>query len=386
MGFIGLLISNLLRNRRRTLLTLASVAVSLFLVSTLMTVLTELENPLETPESALRLVCRHRVSLANILPASHRGKIARVPGVEAVIGTMWFGGIYKDPKNFFAQFAVDTDRFFDVLADVRIPGDERQAFFQDKTGAIAGRNLAARFGWKTGDRIHLQGTFFDLDLDLILRGIYSGGSDDGTNLYFHWDYFNEGMKKTFGPRYDFTGFFTVRATSAAAVPEVARQIDALFRNSNAPTKTEGERTFVLSFLSTMGNIRLLVSGVCSVVILTIVLVAANTMALSIRERVREIGVLKALGFRTSHVLGLLLGESVLLALCGSLVGAVVSKILYSRFRIADITEGFIQSLRVTPGTLVVCVLIGILIGIVSAGLPAWRAARRPVIEALRDTG
>ncbi len=386
MKFMGLLLNNVLRNRRRTLLTVSSIAVALFLVCTLLAVLTELEHPPRTPESALRLVCRHRVSLANILPVSHRGKISEVPGVKAVIGSMWFGGVYRDPKNFFAQFAVDADQLFEVLDDLRIPDDQKKAFLSDKAGAIAGLNLAARFGWKIGDRIHLQGTYFEIDPDLTLRGIYSGGTDDATTLYFRWDYFNEAMKGTLRPLYDFTGFFTVRAESPDVVPAVARQIDAQFRNTRAPTKTESERAFVLGFLSTMGNIRALVTGICSVVLLTIILVAANTMAMSIRERVRETGILKALGFRTSHILGLLLGESVLLALGGSLLGAFGARLLYSRIRIAAITEGFIQSLRVTPLNLFLCAVIGTLIGLVSAGFPAWRAARRTVLDALRDVG
>ncbi len=386
MKLTGLLINNVLRNRRRTLLTVTSITVSLFLVSTLLTVLSELEDPPETPESALRLVCRHKVSLANILPASHRVKIARVPGVEGVIGELWFGGIYKDPQNFFAQFAVDTDRFFDVMADFRIPEIEKKAFIRDRTGAIAGNNLAARFGWKPGDRIHLLGTVFKLDLELTLRGIYSGGSDDGTTFFFHWDYFNEGMRRIFGPRYDFTGFFTIRARSAGEVAEIAQQVDALFRNSNAPTTTESEKAFVLNFFSMMGNVRLLVAGICSTVIFTIVLVAANTMAMSIRERVREIGIMKAVGFRTSHILFLLLAESVSLALGGALLGAFGAKFFYSRFRIAEITEGFIQSLRVTPETLLMCTVIGVFVGLVSAGLPAWHAARRRTADALREVG
>jgi len=384
MKYVSLLLTNLLRNRRRTFLTVTSIAVSLFLVATLLTVLSEFENPLQTPESAMRLISRHRVSLANILPTSYRARIRKIDGVQAVVGSMWFGGVYKDPKNFFAQFAVDTDEFFDVYADIKLPEDQKQAFLRDRTGAIAGENLAQRFGWKVGDRINFQGALFDFDPELTLRGIYSGGSDEATTLYFHWEYFNEGMKKVFGPTVDFTGFYTIRATSADQVPAIAEKVDEAFRNSSSPTKTESERAFVLGFIAMMGNVRFLITTICSVVIFTIVLVAANTMAMSIRERVREIGVLKALGYRRRQILSLLLGESTLLALGGAALGALGAKFLYAGVPMAVVTGGLFQRFRVTPAILATCLVIGIGVGIVSAGIPAWQASRRRVVDALRE--
>ncbi|MBM3790179.1 MAG: ABC transporter permease [Acidobacteria bacterium] len=379
MKYLGLLLHNLFRNRRRTVLTVTSVAASLFLVATLMTLLTELESPVETPVSALRLITRHRVSLINALPVSYRAKIAQVDGVESVIGSMWFGGVYKDPKNFFMQFAVDTDRFFDVNADLELPEDQKKAFLEDRTGAIAGDNIAGRFGWKAGDRITLQGALFDFDAELTLRGIYSGGSDVGSILYFHWDYFNEALGNP-----GFTGTFSIRARSPEDIPAIAERVDAMFINSSSPTKTETEKAFVLGFASMMGNVRLLVTSIASVVIFTIVLVAANTMAMSIRERVREIGILKALGFRRSQVLGLLLAESLILSLAGALIGAFGARLLFGGINMAAITGGFFPRFYVTPGTLALSLGIGIFVGVVSAGIPAWQAARRPVVAALRE--
>ena len=387
MKYLRLLLNNVFRNRRRTFLTITSIAVSLFLIATLLTMMWEMENPPQTPESAMRLLTRHRVSLANILPMSYRSKIARVPGVDAVIGSMWFGGVYKDPKNFFAQFAVDTDQFFQIYADNRCPDDQKAAFLSDRTGALAGENLAQRFGWKVGDRITLQGALFDFDAELTLRGIYSGGSDDGSTLYFHWEYFNEGMKKLYpgaSEEVNFTGFYVLRATSADKVPAVAEAVDALFKNSSTPTKTESEKAFVLGFLAMLGNVRLLITSICSVMMFTIVLVAANTMAMSIRERVREIGILKALGFRRLQILWLLLGESVVLAVSGALLGSVGAKLLFARARLAAATGGMIQQLHVRPETLLICTGIGLLVGVISAGIPAWQAARRRVVDALRD--
>lgn len=385
MKYLGLLWNNLLRNRRRTFLTVSTIAVSLFLVATLLTVLFELENPPETPESALRLVTRHRVSLANILPKSYRIKIAQLEGVDSVVGSMWFGGIYKDPKNFFPQFAVDTDLFFRVYSDFRLPEDQKRAFEQDRTGALVGDNLALRFGWKVGDRINLEGALFDVDPELTVRAVYSGGGDDGGSLYWHWEYFNEGMKQVaFGPRADFTGFYAIRAVRADVVPVIAAKVDELFRNSNPPTRSESEKAFVLGFVSMMGNVRLLVASICSVVIFTILLVAANTMAMSIRERVREIGIMKALGFRRFHVLSLLVGEALLLAVGGALIGSLAARALYSGARLGAVTGGMFQTLRVTPQTMGTCIAVGLLVGILSAGIPAWKAARRRVVDALRE--
>jgi putative ABC transport system permease protein len=383
MKYLSLLVKNLLRNRRRTFLTVSSIAVSLFLVATLMTILTELNNPPETPDSALRLVTRHRISLFNALPAAHRESIARVPGVEAVVGLLWFGGIYKDPSNFFANFSADVDDFFRVYPDKILSQEARVDFIQDRTGAIAGDSLAARFGWSVGDRIFLESSTWPVSVELTLRGIYEGGPDLGGGFYFHWDYFNEVMKDHFGG-WDNTGTFAVRVSSAEVVPRVAEDIDTLFRNSAFPTKTETEKAFLLSFAAMLGDVQLFIASIVSVIVFTILLVAANTMAMSIRERAREIGILKALGFRSRHILGLLIGESVVLALGGALLGSWGARLLFPSLNLASLTSGFIQRFEVTSGTLLFCALIGVFVGVVSAGVPALRAARRPVVEAIRN--
>ncbi len=383
MKYLRFLLRNLLRNRRRTILTVTSIAASLFLIATLRTLLTELESPPSTPESALRLITRHRVSLANMLPLSYGARMANVPGVAAVVGSMWFGGVYKDPKNFFPQFATETRQFFVVNSDMRVPEDQKRTFLEDRTGALVGDNLVERFGWKVGDRIHLTGALFEFDPELTVRAIYSGGSDDGSSLFFHWEYFNEGIKAAGFSDADFVGTYSVRVTSPEVVPAVAAQVDDLFRNSTAPTKTETEKAFVLGFLAMMGNVRLLITAIASVVIFTIVLVASNTMAMSIRERVREIGILKALGFKKAHVLGFLIGESTLLALTGALAGSVGARVFFMRFKLSSVTMGFVQRFNVTPGTIALSAAIGLFVGVVAAGAPAWQAARRRAVDALR---
>lgn len=384
MKFLRLIFKNILRNRRRTFLTVASIAVSLFLVATLRSVLTELQNPPETPDSALRLITRHKVSLFNALPISYRQKIARTEGVEAVFGSMWFGGIYKDPSNFFPNFSVDVDQFFQVNPDMKISTDQQLAFIKDRIGCVVGDHLAKRFGWKIGDRIHLKGSLFQIDPELTIRGIYSGGNDEGSGLYFQWDYFNEGMIKLgMASNASFTGTFTIRARSVEDVPRVAERIDAFFQNSTAPTKTETEKAFIISFLAVLGNVQLFITGICSVVIFTVILVASNTMAMSIRERWREIGVLKTLGFENRQVLWLLVGESLLLAMGGAAIGTFGAKFLFSNVDMAQATAGFMQKLRVTAETQILCLSLGLLVGILASGFPAWRASRRPAVEAIR---
>jgi len=359
-----------------------SIAVSLFLVATLLTVLSELNEPPSTPDSALRLISRHKVSLANILPKAHQAKIRSVPGVKGVCGSMWYGGVYKDPSNFFAQFALTTDDMMEVYGnDVVMSEAEKQAFLKERTACVAGRKLAKRFNWKLGEKIFLKGTVFPFNAELTLRGIYEG--PDESSLFFHWEYFNEGMSKEFGGTADFCGFYVIKAESAEAVPIVAEKIDALFRNTTAPTKTESEKSFILGFISMLGNVQLLITSICSGVIFAIVLVAANTIAMSIRERTREIGILKALGFRRSQILFLLLSEAIFITLGGSLIGSWGARLLYSSIDFSAVTAGFFQRFYVTPETLTLCALIGLGVGVVSAGVPAWQASRRPVVDALR---
>jgi len=384
MKYPRLLLANMLRNKRRTLLTVTSVAVSMFLVATLLTVLSELEDPPQTPASALRLICRHRVSMTNFLPKAYRGKIEKVDGVDAVVGSLWFGGIYKDPKNFFAQFAVDTDRFFEVYGDMVLPAEQRDAFLKDRTGALAGNKLAAKYGWKLGDRITLRGARFEFDPELTIRGIYHEGGDDGSILYFHWDYFGEAVKDSIGPWVDSTGVYIIKARSVEAVPHIVEAVDRTFRDTTAPTLTESEQAFVLGHIAVLGNVHFLIASISSVVIFTIVLLTANTMAMSIRERTREIGVLKAVGFRRAQILWLLLSESVALSLGGALIGALGARLIYDNLKMATMTIGMIQRFVVTPQTMILCATTGLLVGLVAAGVPAWRAASRPVIHAMRE--
>jgi putative ABC transport system permease protein len=383
MKYLRLLARNLFRNKLRTLLTTSSIGASIFLVSTLMTVLDELTSPPETPDSALRLVVRHKISLFNTLPTSYREKIAAVDGVEAVIGSMWFGGLFNHngTEVGLAQFASDTDDFFRVYPDIIVPDEQKEAFLQDRSGALVGKVVADRFGWQLGQTIHTGSNLFPTEMELKIRAIYQGGGDEGGSIYFHWDYFNETLDDR-----GVTGTFTIRASSAEMLSAIAEDVDGLFKNSMAPTKTETEKAFIMGFVSMLGNVQFLISSICLAVIFAVSLVAANTMAMSIRERVREIGILKTLGFRKAQVLGLLLSESLFLAMSGAGFGALSARLIFQYVPMQAISNGFIQNFEVQFSTIAVCILIGAVIGLLAAGLPAWQAARRPTLAALQSVG
>jgi putative ABC transport system permease protein len=376
---LGLVWKNAVRNRRRTLLTTLSIALSLFLLSTLLTVLGELERESEGGDQHLRLVVRRASSLGDPLPEAYRERLARVPGVRLVSILSWFGGIYVDERNFFANFACDPDTVFPMWNENRIPPEQLAAFRKERTAAVAGRKLADRFKWRLGDRITLQGTIYPIDLEFTLRGIYTGM--DETAFFFHHAYLDEALGRP-----GKVGTFWLKAAGAAEVPRIAERVDALFRNSDAETKTETERAFQLGFVAMLGNVKTLVAGISSVVVFAILLVTANTMAMSIRERAREIAILKTLGFRRRQLLGLLMGESAAIAFAGGLVGCVGARIFYTVVDVWKHTKGFFPVFIVEPETIAVGLIVALVIGLVSAAIPAYRVSGQTIAAALRRTG
>jgi putative ABC transport system permease protein len=381
MKFFPLILRNAFRNRRRTILTILSISMSLFLVSTLWTLLEQLESPPLTPESATRVLTRHQTSLANVLPISYRDKIRNMPGVTAVSAYQWVGGIYKDPANFFAQFAVDPDRFFDVYPDIHpLAPEQKEMFTKERTAALAGVALAKRYGWNVGDRITLQGTIFSSNIELIICGLIQDGGSENLLLLRH-DYLNELWNK-----YESSGVFAVRVRSAEEIPAVIEAIDSTFVSSTAPTKTETEKAFVLGFVSMLGNVRSLVMSISTVLIFTIILVAANTMAMSIRERTGEIAILKTLGFSPGHVLTVLIAESAVIALVGGLIGALGARYLLGGLDFNAYTTGFIQVFDVRWLTVAMACAISLMVAFASTMVPAWTASRIPISEAVRRRG
>ena len=380
MRFVPFILRNAFRNKRRTILTILSIGMSLFLISTLKTVLDELESPPSTPESAKRVVTRHLNGLGSTMPVAHRERIRQVPGVEEVIASQWFGGIYKDPANFFPQFAVDAEKFEVVYPEIKTQTpDQMEAFIKLRTGGLAGVDLAKRYGWKVGDRITLQGNIFPADPELTLTGLVSGGGSAG-NLYFHWDYLNELFPQ------NMSGTFIVKAKDAQDIPAISEGVDAVFSNTTAPTKTETESAFILSFASMWGNVRLLLASIATVVIFTVILVAANTMAMSIRERTGEIAILKTVGFAPGQIFTMLIVESVLIALTGGLLGSLGGRILYQFINLNSVSSGFIQTMTVRWSTIAISAGIAIVVAVFSTLIPAYSASRLPIAVAVRRRG
>ncbi len=379
MTLLSFVWKNMVRNRRRTALTVLSIALSLFLLSTLMTVLTELDRESEGGDQHLRLVVRRASSLGDPLPEAYLEKLKRVPGVRLVSVLSWFGGIYVDDRNFFANFGCDPATIFPMWNENRIPPEQLAAFQKERTAAVAGRKLAERFKWRLGDKITLQGTIYPIDLEFTLRGIYTGL--DETAFFFHHAYLDEALGRP-----GKVGTFWLKAASAADVPRVAERVDAMFKNSDAETKTETERAFQLGFVAMLGNVKSLVASISSVVVFTILLVTANTMAMSIRERAREIAILKTLGFRRGQLLGLLMGESAAIALAGGLLGTVGARVFYSVVDVWKHTKGFFPIFIVEPETIAVGLVLAILIGLGSAAIPAYRVSGQTIAAALRRTG
>lgn len=383
MRYLPLILKNCLRNRRRSFLTISSLAISLCLLGVMMALYYALFFGGPTAAQARRLVTRHKVSITFPMPLYYRDQIRKVDGVEAVVTSQWFGGVYKDARdqrNFFARMGAEADKLFDVYQDIEIPPDQKAAFIRDRAGCIMGKSLADRFGFKVGDKIQIKGDIFPFDLDLTIRGVYTSGSGDDETMWFQLKYIEEALRSSSRP---FAGMFTILAKHEDMVPRIARDVDAVFANSTAPTKTESEYTFGLSFLSFLGNVKAILMSVCGAVTFTILLIAANTMAMSVRERVREVGVLKTLGFTDASILGLILGESAVISLAGGVIGLVFAQGLCAVIRQGP---GFLtqtKTLTIQPPVFLVLIGVSIFIGVSSAIAPAWSAARSNIIDALR---
>ena len=379
MNYVNFVWKNMVRNKRRTLLTVLSIALSLFVLSTLMTVLTELNREPEGEDTHLRLVVRRATSLGDRLPEAYAAKLKRVPGVKLVHALSWFGGIYIDEANFFANFACDPDTLFPMFSENHLPPEQLQTFQKERTAAVAGRRLVERFKWRLGDRITLQGTIYPVDLEFVLRGIYTGA--DETAFFFHRAYLEEALGRP-----GKVGSFWLKAASTADVPRVMEAVDTMFKNSDAETKTETERAFQLGFVSMLGNVKTLITSISSVVVFTILLVTANTMAMSIRERAREIAILKTLGFGRHRLLGILVGESAAIALTGGVVGCVGARLFYSMVDVWRYTKGMFPVFAVEPSTILLGLVLSVLIGVASAAFPAVRVSRLTIAQALRRVG
>lgn len=385
MRYLPLIVKNCLRNRRRSFLTIASLAISLCLLGVMMALYFALFLGAPAKAQARRLVTRHKVSIVFQMPIYYREQIRNVKGVEEVMIWQWYGGVYKDSRdqrNFFPRIGVEADKLFKVYQEYGIPEDQKKAFIQDPAGCVVGKALADRFGFKVGDKILIKGDIFPFDLDMTIRGIYTSSETSDETLWFNFKYLENALRNSSRLA---AGTFTMLASDPAEVPRISKEIDALFANAPVPTHTESEYAFGVSFLSFLGNIKMILMCVCGAVTFTILLISANTMAMSVRERVREVGVLKTLGFQQSTILGLILGESALIALLGGAVGLAIAEGLCAMIRQGPAIVDQTKTLTLQPPVIGLLLGIAMLIGMASALVPAWNASRTNIIDALRFT-
>jgi putative ABC transport system permease protein len=374
-----------LRHKLRTTLTVVGIVVAITAFGLLSTIVDAWYANANASSSA-RLVTRNSVSLVFSLPLTYAQKMRQVPGVASVAWANWFGGVYVSERNFFAQFAISDPGYLDMYPEFLLSADERKAFQIDRTGAVAGRRLAELYGWKVGDQIPLRGTIYPGTWTFTLRGIYDGvdkGTDQST-FFFHFDYLNEAIKKQYPRRADQAGVFIVQLKDPSQAAEVSEAIDATFKNSLAETLTETEKAFQLGFVAMTETILLAIQAVSFVVIVIIMAVMANTMAMTARERYTEFATLKALGFRNGFVALLIFAESVGIALAGGLVGIALTFPLARLF--ADAMGTLFPIFFVSERTVVMQFVAAVVIGVVAAAVPAWRAARVRIVDGLRAVG
>jgi putative ABC transport system permease protein len=373
---------NAFRNKRRSTLTVLSIAFSLLLLTLLMTIWRAFYLSDGSAESSERLVVRHRVSLTFSLPGFYREKIRAIPGVVSVVPVSWFGGIYKDqkPENFFAQFGTDPDEFFKTFRDLQMPEDQIKAWQRDRQGVIVDNSLAKKYGWKLGDRIVLQGNIYPVDLELNVRGIFHSVPDN-KSVYFNAKYVEEAVSFFKGQ----AGTFSILAASPADVSKIASTVDDMFRNSPQPTKTESEKAFGLEFVAMMGNVKMFILSICSAVVFATLLVSANTMAMSIRERTREVAVLKTLGFTKRGVLGLFVSEAVALSLGGGVLGAGLGWLMVYGLTHSPQFISFFP-LQVTLGIWIAALLTSGIVGLLSSAVPSYHASQINIVDGLRHIG
>lgn len=382
---LKLIIRNAFRHRLRTGLTVIGVTIAILAFGLLRTLVGLWYLGVES-SSATRLVTRNSISLVFTLPVAYKERIRQVPGVTHVGAMNWFGGVYITEKNFFPNFAIEPRTLFDLYPEFQLPPEEKRAFLLDRQGAVAGRKLAAKYGWKTGDRVVLKGTIFPGQWEFTIRGIYSGAqrSTDETQFFFSWEYLNESLRSSMPRRADQAGIYVIGVSDPEQAAEVSRTIDGIFRNSLAETLTETEKAFQLSFVAMTEAIMVAIQIVSYVVIVIIMVVAANTMAMTARERLSEYATMKSLGFSWFQIAMVIFGESVWISLCGGILGIALT------FPASGVIERelsqFFPVFSVSTETVMVQLLSALLVGVAAAVFPTWRGATITIADGLRRIG
>ena len=373
---------NAFRNRRRSFLTAISISFSLLLLTILMSVYRGWYLDKGSVDSQLRVITRHKVSLVFSLPSFYREKVRTIPGVVHVSPWNWFGGLYKDdkPENFFFQFSVDPNEIFDVLPDFKIAPDQLEAFKRDRAGTAVARPLAQKHKWNLGDHIVIKGTIYPVNPELTIRAMFDPPSPfDG--ILFNKEYLDQAVPRAKGK----TGTLYTLVDSPDHIPQVSQAIDRMFENSPEPTKTESEKAFGLDFIGSIGNVKLFILGISGAVVFTILLVSGNTMAMTIRERTREVAVLKTLGFTKGRILSLYVGEAITISLIGGLIGSLAASLLLFVISKAAFAN-FFGLPKPTLSILGASLFVAALVGFISTIVPAYNASRRNIVEGLRHIG
>jgi putative ABC transport system permease protein len=372
--------ANLRRRLRRTILTVLGLGIALFLFVTLQTVLRTLQT-LGDVGSESRLVVSSKLGIVFPLPMAYEARIAGLEGVHTVSHASWFGGVYQDPQSFFASFAVEPESYFELYPEIVMSDPHREAFLADRTAALVGVRLMERFGWEVGQSVVLQGTIYPGDHRFTIRGVYEAGRKgfDESSFLFHHRYLEE-IGRAQGQD-GLTGWYVLGVSDPDQAPTVASTIDGFYENSAGPTRSQTEKAFNLSFVGLYGNIGFFLNAIGLAVVFAILLVAANTMAMSARERFGEIAVLKTLGFTDGGVARLVVAEALTISLLGLAVG------LGGAFVIFNVMEfdagGFVPGLSITPRTTAIAASIALIIAVASGVVPAWQSARLRVVDALR---
>lgn len=385
MHVIKLIFKNSFRHKLRTFLTVLGVVIAILAFGLLRTVISAWYAGVEA-SSASRLVSRNAVSLVFPLPLSYREKIRQIEGVKGVSYGTWFGGIYIDEKNFFANYAMEPKTYLPMYPEIIIPPEQMAAFLRDRKGAVAGRKLIERFGWKIGDIVNLKGTIFPGNWDFVIRGIYRGRDNtvDETAFFFQWDYLNEALRKAGRSWTDQVGWYLIEIKDPHIAADVSQRIDKTFKNSLAETLTETEKAFQLSFISMSEAIVVAIQLVSFVIIFIIMAVVANTMAMTARERIREYAIFKTLGFGGIHISGLIFGESIFITMTGAAIG------IFLTFPAAAIfgkeLNQFFPIFNVERNTIYLDIIAAFAVALIAGIFPAWRAVHIRIADGLRRIG
>jgi len=386
MKVLKLIFKNALRHKLRTLLTIFGISIAVIAFGLLRTVVTIWDSAIDAT-MADRLITRQAVSFIFPLPYSYKEKIEKVPGVTRVLHQSWFQGVYKDKSNFFARMAVDPETMFDVYPEFLLTPEELTAFKKERDACVIGADIAQQHKLKLGDKMVLEGDIYPGRWEFTIRGIYQGKNKntDKTQMLFHWQYLNERMKTESPMRADEIGWFVVQVADPGKSAQISNQIDAIFKNSTAETKTETEKAFTQGFVSASGAIISAMNVMSFVIIGIIMLVLANTMIMSARERTREYAVFKTLGFSAKHLVGLILGESMLISLLGGGIGLFLTFPIVAGFEQA-MPKGFFPFFFIEPITIVLAVSATVLVGLISAIFPIQRALSTKIVDGFRFVG